>query len=80
MSHRIKCLWNHRIKLYIDSGCLMQVLFYSIWHGSLSSFQDKIFNELEHVSPREHDHLLVVSKTKIFNELEHVSPREHDHL
>jgi len=34
MSLEIKCLWNHGMKLSIESGCFLQVSFYFTWHGN----------------------------------------------
>jgi hypothetical protein len=45
MSHRIKCLWNYGMKLSIESGCFIRVLFYSIWYGSLGNNKMKLSTE-----------------------------------
>jgi hypothetical protein len=37
MSFEIKCLWNHGMKLSIESGGFMQVSFHFTWHGSLGN-------------------------------------------
>jgi hypothetical protein len=37
MSLRIKCLWNHGIKLSIESRYFIQILFHFKWRGSLEN-------------------------------------------
>jgi hypothetical protein len=45
MSHRIKCKWNYRMKLSIETGCFIQVLFNSTWYGSLGNNATKLSTE-----------------------------------
>jgi len=37
MSLGIKYLWNYEMKLFFESECFIQILFYFIWHGSLET-------------------------------------------
>jgi len=45
MSLEIKCLWNHEMKLSIESGCFIQVLFYFTWHGNIGNNAMKLSTE-----------------------------------
>jgi hypothetical protein len=41
MSHKINCLWNYGMKLFIESGCFIKVSFHFIWHDSLGNNEMK---------------------------------------
>ena len=45
MSLEIKCLWNHGMKLSIESGCFIQVLFYFTWHSNIGNNAMKLSTE-----------------------------------
>jgi hypothetical protein len=46
MSLGIKCLWNHRMKFSIESGCFIQVSFHFKWRGSLGNNVMKLSIEI----------------------------------
>ena len=45
MSHEIKCLWNYRMKLSIENGYFIRVLFRSVWHGIIENNAMKLSTE-----------------------------------
>jgi hypothetical protein len=47
MSLEIKCLWNYEMKLSIESGCFIQVLFHFTWHDSLGNNVMKLSTETD---------------------------------